>query len=274
MIRSSVTVCLVPEAATGPFVFHGSLPAACSAAGELGFDAVEIFAPHGQLVDRGALRELLASHGLTLAAVGTGAGMLLHGHSLSDGDRFARERACDYVREIIDFGADFGAPAIIGSMQGRSGTSGGGTKPAALHSLAESLRDLAGHARERGADLLFEPLNRYETDLVTTLAEGSALIDRVGASNLKLLADLFHMNIEESDMAQAIADCGSRIGHVHFVDSNRRAAGFGHLDYPPVAAALRATGYGGYASAEAFPLPDSRAAAEMTIRSFRRHLAE
>lgn len=271
MIRSSVTVCLVPLASAGPFVFHGDLPAACREAAEFGFDAIEIFAPHGRAVDRNELRRLLEAHRLQLAAVGTGAGMLLHGHSLSASDKASRETACNYVREIIDFGADFEAPAIIGSMQGRAGRPR--SREAALQALADSLQRLAGYAADRGSPLLLEPLNRYETDLVRTMAEGASLLASVGADNLKLLADLFHMNIEEADIAAAISAADDSLGHVHFVDSNRQAAGLGHLDYPPIAGALKGAGYSGYASAEAFPLPDPRTAARQTIESFQRFLA-
>ena len=236
----------------------------------LGFDAIEIFAPSGQHVDRAQLQELLGRHRLQLAAVGTGAGMLLHNHSLSDPDPDNRERACTFVREIINFGADFGAPAIVGSMQGQ--THGTRSRESTLEDLADSIRELADHAAGRGMELLMEPLNRYETDLVKTLADGVQFIESVGAENVKLLADLFHMNIEETDPAQAILNCPGNIGHVHFVDSNRRAAGLGHTDYAPIAQALSATGFDGFASAEAFPQPDARTAAEMTIKAYRRYL--
>ena len=269
MVRSAVTICLVEEASAGPFVFHDDLPGACQEAAALGFDGIEIFAPSGNHVDQGELRTLLDLHDLRLAAVGTGAGMIVHGHSLCNADESARQDACEFVNEVIDFGAAFGAPAIIGSMQGQAGTSQ--SREVALASLAESLRQLADYADGRGQRLLFEPLNRYETDLVRTLSDGMALLSRVGAGNLQLLADLFHMNIEEADLVRAIQDASGSIGHVHFVDSNRRAAGFGHMDHRPVAQELISSGYQGYASAEAFPLPDSRAAAEMTIQSFRKY---
>ncbi len=272
MILSSVTVCLVPEASGGPFVFHGDLGAACREAASLGFDGIEIFAPSGDCVNRAELQKLLGRHRLQLAAVGTGAGMLLHGHSLSDPDAHAREQACGFVREIIDFGADFGAPAIVGSMQGQAG--GARNREAALEDLADSLRQLAFHAERRGAELLFEPINRYETDLVNTLSDGMSLLESIGAGNLKLLADLFHMNIEEADPAASILNSRGTIGHVHFVDSNRRAAGLGHMDYQPIARALTEIGYNGFASAEAFPFPDSAGAALRTIDSCRRYLAD
>ncbi len=272
MMLSSVTVSLVPEASSGPFVFHGDLAAACGTAEELGFDAIEIFAPSGESVDPGDLRDLLEGHRLRLAAVGTGAGMIVHGLSLCDPSRSARERAGDYVKRMIDFGAPFGAPAIIGSMQGRAGS--GQARDSALGSLADALRPLAAHAAERGQNLLLEPINRYETDLVNSIADGLALRTAVGAHNLKLLADLFHMNIEEPSIESTIQDSCGWIGHVHFADSNRRAVGYGHTPMEPIMQALDEGGYTGFLSAEVYPHPDSRAAAAMTIHSFQSLLPE
>src|SRR5439155_23661188 len=111
-------------------------------------------------------------------------------------------------------------------------------------------------------------LNRYETNLVNTVADGVRFLRDAGTANAKLLADLFHMNIEEADLPAAIRAGSDVIGHVHFVDSNRRAAGMGHTDFAPIGAALRETGYAGYLSAEAFPYPDSHAAAAATITAF------
>jgi sugar phosphate isomerase/epimerase len=101
-----------------------------------------------------------------------------------------------------------------------------------------------------------------------------ALVESLASKNVVLLADLFHMNIEEVDIAAALGAGGRHIGHVHFVDSNRRAAGFGHIDYRPVAEALRSIGYDRYASAEALPYPDPDAAARQTIDAYRKYLAQ
>jgi sugar phosphate isomerase/epimerase len=79
------------------------------------------------------------------------------------------------------------------------------------------------------------------------------------------------MNIEESDMADAIRKAGPAIGHIHFADSNRQAVGLGHLMVGPLIDALRSIGFCGYLSAEVFPLPDSDRAAARTIRSFERY---
>lgn len=277
MIRSAVTVSLVPAAVGGPFVFWYDLPAAVEAAKRLGFDAIELFAAGPDDVPPAELGRMLKNSGLRLAAVGTGAGWVKHKLTLTDADADKRRAARDFVRRMIDFGAEAGieaagsdgaAPAIIGSMQGRHG--GGVTRSTALRWLADELSALGEHASTRTARLFYEPLNRYETNLINTLVDGSSLLRMLSAKNVRLLADLYHMNIEESDSAAALAAAGQDVGHIHFVDSNRRPAGNGHIDYVPIAVALERIKYEGYASAEALPWPDSVAAAEQTIKAFRR----
>lgn len=267
MMKSCVTVCLVDEARGGPFVFWDGLAAACRQAAEMGFDAVEVFPPSAEAVDTAELSALLDEHGLQLAAVGTGAGWVTQRLHLTLPDAAGRRQARDFIRSIIDLAGQFSAPAIVGSMQGRSGDDVDAA--AARMLLAEALDELGAHAAQYGVPLLFEPLNRYETNLVNRVDDALALLDEVSGGNVKVLGDLFHMNIEERDVAAALQSAGRRLGHVHFVDSNRRAVGFGHLDMGPVVAALEQIGYEGYLSAEAFAYPDFRRAAEQTIRAFR-----
>ena len=61
-------------------------------------------------------------------------------------------------------------------------------------------------------------------------ATTASWIGSLKTKNVRILADMFHMNIEEADMAESIRQFGILIGHVHFADSNRRAIGFGHTD--------------------------------------------
>ena len=269
MIKSAVTICLVPEARGGPFVFWDDLAGSVRKAKQLGFDAVEIFPPGPEAVKVADVKKLLGDHGLSLAAVGTGAGWVKHKLRLTDGDAAVRQKARDFVKSIIDFAGPLGAPAIIGSMQGRHGE--GVTREAALGYLTEAVRELGSHARQYGVPLLYEPINRYETNLVTSIVDGALFLRSLGDSNVLLLADLFHMNIEEVNLPAAIHAAKGFIGHVHFVDSNRRPAGLGHTNFAPIAAALRETGYDRYCSAEALPYPDSDTAAEQTIKAFKAH---
>lgn len=269
MIRSAITCSLVDEARGGPFVYHDGLADAFDRAAKLGFDAVEIFAPGPDAVSRDEVVSLVQQTGLAVAAVGTGAGMVKHGLSLCDADPERRTRARQFVRSMIDFGGQFGAPAIIGSMQGRWG--GAISRDDALSMLGEALDELAPHAATHEVPLIYEPLNRYETNLLTTIAEGSRYLESLGTHNVKLLADLFHMNIEEANVADAIRAGKDTIGHVHFVDSNRQATGLGHTDFDPIAEAIREIGFDGYLCAEAFPIPDADVCAAKTIETFQRY---
>ena len=167
----------------------------------------------------------------------------------------------------MDFAGGFGAPAIIGSMQGRHGD--GVSRDQALDWLRMELNQLGPRAHAHGVPLLYEPLNRYETNLFNTLSEASDFLETLNTRNVKLLADLFHMNIEEVDLAESIRKAGHRIGHVHFADSNRRAMGFGHTPAKLIAQALMDVGYEGFVSGEIFPWPDPQTAAAKTLESFR-----
>ena len=266
MIRSAVTISLVPEARGGPFVFWDDLAAGCRTARELGFDAVEVFPPSADGLQAAELKRLIADHGLRLAAVGTGAGWVVHKLRLTDPDAAVRTRAREFVMRIVESAGALGAPAIIGSMQGRWGD--GLSREAALGHLTDALNHLGEHAKSFNVPLFFEPLNRYETNLVNTIDDGVELLGSLSTRNVKLLADLFHMNIEEQDLPAAIRAGAGHIGHVHLADSNRRPAGCGHTDFGPAAAALREIGYDGYVSAECFPYPDPAGAAERTIQAF------
>ena len=268
-MKSAVTISLVPEARGGPFVFHGDLAAGCAKAAALGYDAVEVFPRSLEELDAPLLRRLLKEHHLQLAAVGSGAGWVVHQLRLTDADAVVRRRAQEFISGIIDFAAGFGAPAILGSMQGRF--EGAVTREQALAWLGEAMENLGERAATAGVPFLYEFLNRYETNLCHRVGEALALVESLRTKNVFLLCDLFHMNIEEASIPDALRQAGARIGHVHFVDSNRRAAGLGHLDYGPIAQALRDIGYRGYLSAEALPFPDAEAAAAQTIAHYRKY---
>jgi len=266
MIKSCATIALVPEITSGPWIYWNDLEKSLVHASSLGFDAVELFTGSAEAFDIKQTKSLLEKYHVSLAAVGTGAGKVIHGLTLTDPDASIRKKAIEFIEQMINFGAAFGAPAIIGSMQGN--VSVGVTREDSFLWLAEGLNYLGKHAASFGVKLIYEPLNRYETNLINTLGDGVQFLKTHQIQHVGLLADLFHMNIEEADMAESIKSSGDFVIHVHFADSNRRPVGNGHSDFRDVARVLKEINYQGYVSAEAFAWPDSVAAATQTIQSF------
>jgi sugar phosphate isomerase/epimerase len=154
-------------------------------------------------------------------------------------------------------------------MQGR--VEAGVERSQALEWLAEALMEAGNTASALGTHFLYEPLNRYETNLFNRQTDAASFIQAHKIRGVKILADLFHMNIEEGDLCDALRSLASQqiLGHIHFADSNRRAIGMGHTLIGPIAELLKEVGYDGYVSAEILPLPDSDQAAVCTITSFR-----
>lgn len=268
MIRSAITISLVPEAAGGPFLLHtDDLAAACQTAARYEFDAIELFVADAKSLPTASVWHQLNAHGLKLAAVGTGAGWLQQKLTLTSEDFETRKRAIDYLRAMIDFAGPFGAPIIVGSMQGNS--QGAETRATAIGYLEDALEELGEHAAKHRVPVLLEILNREESNLVNTAADAVVLAGRLATKNVRLLADLYHLSMEEKDVPAAIKTIDTLLGHLHFVDSNRRPAGCGSLDFGPIVAALEQIGYNGYASAEALPWPDAEAAASQTMKMYK-----
>lgn len=117
-------------------------------------------------------------------------------------------------------------------------------------SFLEVLNTLGGEAEGSTAWMLIEPINRYETHYLTRLQDVKVLIEKTRLSNIGLLADFFHMSMEESDLPASVLNAGSLIRHVHLADSNRLLPGHGHTDWLACFRALKAIGFNGYLNLE------------------------
>lgn len=96
----------------------------------------------------------------------------------------------------------------------------------------------AGLARESGIDLVLEVVNRFETNLLNTTAQGLRFIEETGSDHVRLHLDTFHMNIEEANPAAAIRLAGDRLGYFHIGESNRGYLGDGVIDFDLIFDAL------------------------------------
>lgn len=264
MIQPSITISLLPANPRAPFVLGPDLHSSMELAAKIGYPAFELFPPNCEAIDIPNIRKWSQELGLSLSTIGTGGGWVTNQWSLIDPDPAIRQSALDYITRIMEMAAELEASAIVGSMQGRCG---GRERASCVNLLGEQLTKLATVAQRIGRPLYYEPLNRYETDLFCTLAETASFLAGL-PSDLKILADLFHCNIEETDTAQAILDAGKRVGHVHFVDSNRQVPGRGHTDFKPIVQALKEIQFQGFMAIEAFPLPDSETAARQALQQF------
>jgi sugar phosphate isomerase/epimerase len=237
----------------------------------LGYDGVELAVRDPALLDANALQAALSQAHLVVVAIGTGQAWTDEQLSFTDPDPAVRAAAQRRFHSQLSLAARLQAMVIVGLIRGR--TAPGASRAQALGWLAEALREGAAAAAELGVELVVEPLNRYETDLINTVAEGLALLDQVGAANVGLLADTFHMNIEEPSLEDSLRLAGPRLRHFHAADSNRHYPGAGHLDFPRLLAALQATGYRGWVSVEVLPEPSAAAAAERALQTLRAGLA-
>jgi len=139
--------------------------------------------------------------------------------------------------------------------------------------LLESLSTLGEHALREGVELYLEPLNRYEDHMVNRLQDAVSLIEEVGCPAVKVVADFFHMDIEETDISASLRAAFSHLGHIQVSDSNRLEPGGGHLDWAPAIATLTELGYRGYYALESrLSAPPERAlpAAASFLRSVER----
>jgi sugar phosphate isomerase/epimerase len=260
------------QARFAPIVLRGGIDDAFALAAELGYDGVELHLRQPGDIDAAAARKLCVRYGLGVPTLGTGMAAGEDGLTFSDPDPDVRHKAVERIQEHIALAAYLDSAVTIGLIHGRLG-SDSEQRPARRAAGLACLDECCRSALAYGVTLLLEPINRYETDYLNTIEETLDAIEEIGAPNLKLLADTFHMNVEEVDMAAALRRAGPRLGHVHLVDSNRQAPGYGHVDMRSILQALSGIHYQGYLSFEVLPLPESRQVARDAI-CFTRSLLE
>jgi len=230
----------------------------------MGYDGLELHISDPRMADASFLKELAVSHGLEIPAIGTGPTYTSHGISLLSGPS-VRKRAVDRLQEYIKLAGDLEAVVIVGLIRGR--LSGGRfTRYRAWKTIQDCLSRSARVAEQNGVTLAIEPINRYETDLINTVAEALKMASDIDSESVKIMADTFHMNIEEASIADSLRQSGGRLAHFHVADSNRLAPGKGHIDFASIISELKGIGYAGYLSAEILPKPSVEQAFLDTIQ--------
>ncbi|WP_027093328.1 sugar phosphate isomerase/epimerase family protein [Cohnella thermotolerans] len=214
-----------------------------------GYDGIELAGEPEQL-DREEIKRLMERYGLICSSI---CGIYKPERDLSSSDRAVRANAIAYVKSCVDLAVDTGAAVVIAVPSPVGKSAPGSSAHEEWNHAAASLREAGEYAASRGIRLAIEALNRFETYLVNKLEVAKKLVEEVSVSSVGIMADLFHMNIEERNPCQAIRNIADHLVHVHIADNTREAAGLGITDFESVLRTLLEVGYKGPLTMEFLP---------------------
>ena len=218
---------------------------AIAGAASHGVDFVEIPMLQPTQIDAPHTAKLLEKHGLTaVCSLGLPEKCWASKHP---------DLAIDYLKLALDKTKETGALALSGVTYGGIGErTGFPPTETELDNVARTLGAAARYARKIGLDFGIEPVNRYESHLINTGWQAVAMIERVGADNIFVHLDTYHMNIEEKGAGNGILDARDHLRYIHLSESDRGTPGEGTCDWDEIFAALRAIGFSGGLAMESF----------------------
>jgi sugar phosphate isomerase/epimerase len=247
----------------GELILKGHLEENIKKAGEIGYDGIELAVKNPDRLNLLELHKMLEDNQLEMPVIGTGQIFFDEGLSFADPSKTVREEAVNRVCEIMKIAQEFGSSVIIGLVRGLMSNEDYNSivkRQEIFERVRICVVKCLEYSEQWSGKLLIEPMHRYLTNIINTLDDGAEFIcmdkvfkdsDRVG-----ILADTWHMNIEESDMITPFIRNSEYLSHLHFADSNRKAPGYGHIDFKSICAILDELKYDGYASFEVLPLPN------------------
>lgn len=175
-----------------------------------------------------------------------------------------REAAVERIAGMIRLAGELGAKVNTGRVRGI--IHDGETLEIATGRYLACMERCADIAGPLGVELIIEPVNRYEVNFINNCTEGLEMVWRCGRACVKLMPDVFHMNIEDASFRQALEAARDVVTYVHVADSNRLAPGWGHMPFDEIFQILSDIGYDGWVTAEILPRPDPAAAAAQAVR--------
>lgn len=206
-----------------------------------GFYGVEVNLPAMEQFDPAALRSLVQRHGLQLDQLATGAFAKAHGYSLSTNDPDIRRQSIQGCIQNLEFAARAGCGVILGFFKGGPGQA----RDSACLLLTDSLQQIRPYAERWGVPVLLEATNHRETSAACTLQETLDILAAVNSPSFGLLADTYHMNLEETSVYDALQHYAGWFERLHLSDDNRFFPGFGGLDFKRIFSLLSQNGYSG-----------------------------
>ncbi|RWE95068.1 sugar phosphate isomerase/epimerase [Mesorhizobium sp.] len=215
---------------------------------EAGFDLIEFSYLDPANVDVGGLAKRIAELDLGVAI---SIGLPADG-DISSADKAIAARGVEILNRTIALTRDLGGRKVAGILSTSHGLQTEAPTRDQWNRSAATLAKVAETAKAAGVTLNLEIVNRFESNLLNTAAQGLAFIDDTGSDNIFLHLDTFHMNIEEADVGLAIRHAAKKIGYVHIGESHRGFLGTGNIDFAAIFDALTAIGYSDDISFESF----------------------
>ncbi len=216
-----------------------------------GFDILEISVENPALLDPEKIKKILNENSLD----GIFCGAFGSDRNLANADEKLRNNAKEYVRWLIDASDIIGSKVVCGpfySSVGKEHPESQTEQRAEWERAVSGARELADYASSKGINLAFEPLNRFETDMINIVAQGLKFISDINRENVGFHLDTFHMHLEEKDSAKAIRQAGKHLFHFHACENDRGVPGTGQVRWNEIAAALKEIGYRGPVVIESF----------------------
>jgi sugar phosphate isomerase/epimerase len=238
-------------------------------AASAGFDGIEL---RGTEDWRERLDELRAvrEQGVVFSSV-----CLISDRFIGDFDADRRREAVEHMKHLLSGIAELGGtgavtPAAYGLASRRLPPfEVPRTEEEDRRVLLDALEELGELAEREGTLVLLEPLNRYEDHMLNRVEQAAELCEAVGRPSVKVMGDLFHMNIEEDDLGETIKQADDYLAHVHLADSNRVQPGAGHTNFARAFEALRSVGFEGYMAMECGIRGDAREVLPEVVRHLR-----
>lgn len=239
------------QAGDSAFVVWRGFEESIRKAAAFGYDGVELAMRSANDVEACDLKRWLSESGMEVSCITTGR-MFAEDHLyFTHPDPEIRKRAKDSYKSLIDMASEYCNLINIGRVRGEKGKEQ--SEEEADRLFLDAYREICSYAEKKGVQVLIEPVNRYEMNLINSLDQGAEFLSRAGCPNGGLHADVFHMNIEDDRIGESLIRNGNWIKYVHIADSNRLAPGSGHLDFNEIFTALKRADYDGWISMEMLP---------------------